>query len=386
MHLPEKRILFLLLLLAVLPVSRPLGEPSAYAASETLSVREFERLILEFSERSRYFNTNNLISNETSYLHVIPLLEELGARGQAYLGVGPDQNFTYIAHLQPEIAFIVDVRRDNLLQHLYYKSLFMKAENRWEYLSYLFGKPLPEGFRPDESARASDLVSQFRRFSSDADYFQDNLAEFWEMIRRPAPNLIRKTDAQALKQVATAFFEDNLSLKYRSHGRRPRPYYPSYEQLITETDLKGRPANYLASERHFRFLKKMQEENRIIPVVGDFGGDKALRLVGEFLKEREFKVSAFYLSNVEFYLYRSETFPRFIENVRSLPLDENSLLIRSYFSYWRPHPETVPGYFVTSLLQHAQRFLALVEEDPFINYWDMVSRYYIRNQTPMESP
>jgi hypothetical protein len=37
-----------------------------------------------------------------------------------YVGVGPYQNFTYISALDPDIAFVVDIRRKNLLHHLLY--------------------------------------------------------------------------------------------------------------------------------------------------------------------------------------------------------------------------------------------------------------------------
>ena len=78
----------------------------------------------QLSERGGYFDTDNLISNEKSYLHVIPALRDGGVTGGAYIGVGPDQNFSYIAQVRPAIAFIVDIRRDNLLLHLLFKALF----------------------------------------------------------------------------------------------------------------------------------------------------------------------------------------------------------------------------------------------------------------------
>src|SRR5437667_5845619 len=74
---------------------------------ESLSAAEFARLIRECSEEGGFFRSDNFISNETSYLHIVDKLRQLGAAGGAYLGVGPEQNFTYIAKLRPRIAFIV---------------------------------------------------------------------------------------------------------------------------------------------------------------------------------------------------------------------------------------------------------------------------------------
>ena len=73
----------------------------------------------------------------------MPDLKKRGVRGGAYVGVGPDQNFSYIAAIRPDVAFIVDVRRDNLLLHLLFKSLFTLARTRVEYLALLLGRPVP---------------------------------------------------------------------------------------------------------------------------------------------------------------------------------------------------------------------------------------------------
>ena len=43
------------------------------------------------------------------------------------------------------------------------------------------------------------------------------------------------------------------------------------------------------------------------------------------------KLTAFYVSNVEFYLFREDTFSRFITNLKQLPHAGNAVLIRSFF-------------------------------------------------------
>ncbi|MGH7445366.1 MAG: hypothetical protein ACREKM_10835, partial [Longimicrobiales bacterium] len=113
--------------------------PRAQATQDT----SFGAHILRLSEAGGYFDTDNLISNERSYLHVAPVLRER-AGGGAYLGVGPGQNFAYIALLQPHVAYIVDIRRDNLLEHLLFKALFERAGDRMEYMAALTGRVLPD--------------------------------------------------------------------------------------------------------------------------------------------------------------------------------------------------------------------------------------------------
>src|SRR5262249_38625920 len=101
---------------------------------DRLSASQFSRLVPETSQGDGFFRSDNFVSNETSYLHIVDKLEQLGAKGGAYVGVGPEQNFTYIAKVRPRIAFIVDIRRQAVLQHLMYKALFHLSANRAEFL------------------------------------------------------------------------------------------------------------------------------------------------------------------------------------------------------------------------------------------------------------
>ena len=103
----------------------------------------FAAQVASLSEPNGYFDTDNLISNERSYLEVLPDLDRLNVRGGAYIGVGPDQNFSYIAHIRPSVAYILDIRRDNLLLHLLFKAIFQQSRTRVEYLAVLFGRAVP---------------------------------------------------------------------------------------------------------------------------------------------------------------------------------------------------------------------------------------------------
>ena len=66
-----------------------------------------------------------------------------------------------------------------------------------------------------------------------------------------------------------------------------------------------------------------------MPVVGDFGGPKAIRAVGRYLRDHGATVGAFYTSNVEMYLFQSDAWKRFYENVATMPVDARSTFIRS---------------------------------------------------------
>jgi len=123
--------------------------PRVHVASDTLpkqlSDRAFWQMIVDFSERGGFFRSDNLISNESTFQQVIPELKQ-HATGGVYVGVGPDQNFTYITALQPRIAFVIDIRRQNMLLHLMYKAIIEMSEDRADFLSRLFSRPRPSHF------------------------------------------------------------------------------------------------------------------------------------------------------------------------------------------------------------------------------------------------
>src|SRR3954454_17479545 len=122
----RRRVLISVVVLAVAGCTQVGSRiPAGATASipKHLSDAEFWRLVSDISEPSGTFPSDNFVSNETLFQTVIPRLVQNPLRGGAYLGVGPDQNFTYIVALRPQVAFILDIRRQNLVLHLMYKAL-----------------------------------------------------------------------------------------------------------------------------------------------------------------------------------------------------------------------------------------------------------------------
>jgi len=103
----------------------------------------------------------------------------------------------------------------------------------------------------------------------------------------------------------------------------------TYADLMMADDGKGEFRSYLGNEQNFLFLKDLESKNLLVPVVGDFGGRKAIREVGKYIKSIDATVSAFYLSNVEQYLSQDGKMGAFLTNVSTLPLDDSSTFIRS---------------------------------------------------------
>jgi hypothetical protein len=344
-----------------------------------LSDSTFARMVARLSESGGYFDSDNLLSNESSYLHVLGRMRALGVGGGAYLGVGPDQNFSYMAQVRPRIAFIIDIRRDNLLQQLLFKSVFTKARNRAEYMALLLGRPLPRDSQRWDSATIEELVAWMD--STPASPASATAAQ--ELVIATVKEFAVPLDDRDLETIGRfhrVFIDAGLDLRYTSHNRPPRAYYPTYRQLILERDLTGKQGNYLASESDYRFLKSLQERHLVIPVVGDLAGDHALGAIGKLMTERGDKVSAFYTSNVEQYLMRDGTsFDRFAANLRRLPRDSRSVIIRSYFGggFYRQHPNSVPGYYSAQLLQTLESFAAEHEAGGYQTYRDVVTKHVL---------
>ncbi len=346
---------------------------------------EFARMMREFSEPEGYFRSDNFVSNETSYLLILDKLKELGATGGAYIGVGPEQNFTYIAKVRPQIAFIVDIRRQAVIQHLMFKALFHLADTRARFLSLLFSKPLAGKAAPQADASAEELVAYFSKAPTDGQAFIRNLALLKSTIIKNFHVPLEGNDASMLAYVYSAFRDENLNLQYRSgqfggYGYRSSGYwnyFPTLEELILEPDLHGKLGNFLATRDDYEFVRSLQENNRVIPIVGDFGGTKALATVAAYLKKNGYTVTAFYTSNVEQYLFSGGEFDGFVKNVALLPITAKSLFIRAYPNQRIPHPAQIGNHRLTTLLQKITVFLDDYRHGLYPDYWTLVRTHYI---------
>jgi hypothetical protein len=308
-----------------------------------LSGDEFWQLSTALSEPGGTFRSENLVSNEQTYQYVIPLLKATVKPGGVYLGVAPDQNFTYIAAVRPRMAFILDIRRGNLLEHLMYKALFEMSVDRADFVSRLFSRPRPASLKP--TASVLELFSAYARVPTSESLYKANVAAMkaWLIQKRRLP--LTAEDWEQLESIYYAFYWDGPGLRYTSApagmagfrgggggGFGPGGRFPSYEELIVQTDFDGVSRSYLASEDNFRFVKSLEEKNLIVPVVGNFAGPRALRSIGRYVRERRSAIAAFYVSNVEQYLFQDRLFDDFARNVAALPITGDSTFIRSVSS------------------------------------------------------
>lgn len=345
---------------------------------ERIGDEAFWRMVSDYSEPGGFFRSDNFVSNEITFQWVLPELAKTTKTGGVYLGVGPDQNFTYIVAMQPKIAFIVDIRRQNMLHHLLYKALIEMSADRAEFLARLFSRPRPTAL--DANAGAAALFQAFANVSPDSALFARNFAAVKEQLLSRHKFGLTTDDLRTIEYVYTAFFTAGPDLTYSFtmpgrgasmmfYGRR----MPTYAELMMESDGSGGQRSYLATEENFHTLRELERNNLIVPLVGDFAGDKAIRTVGQYVREHSATVTAFYTSNVEQYLFQSDDWKKFFSNVATLPVDSSSTFIRAVFNFnTAPSNTGTPGpksrTMLASIVEQVQAFT----DGRIQSYWDVI--------------
>jgi hypothetical protein len=133
-------------------------------------------------------------------------------------------------------------------------------------------------------------------------------------------------DEQKIEYIFNVFFRGGPRMDYGFASTAPNPYVPSYHMLAVSTDSHGKNWVYLAREESYKHIREMQQKNLIVPLVGDFTGGKAIKTVGQYVKDHGSTISVFYISNVEDYL--QSKWSGYLSNLGALPSDNSTLLIR----------------------------------------------------------
>lgn len=345
------------------------------ATAAELRAARLERLIATFvgaSEEHREFFSDNYISNETSYLQVAEPIERHVPEGGAYLGVGPEQNFTYIAMTRPKIAYIVDIRRDNALLHLLYKAMFERATSRAHFLSLWTGRPFDPERAPPPGADLETTIAAVEQSEPDRTVFDREHQALVDLLTTTHGLPLSKDDLASISLAHRAFFEGQLDLRFQlkfNNGRR----YPSLRELLLSVDPRGRAVGFLATDEAFEHVQRLQREHLVIPVVGDFAGDRAVASVGKAIRDAGLSVSAFYVSNVEQYLLEGKVWDAWVQNVATLPTTDASVFIRAYLDQGRAHPRQLPGHRTASVISRVADFQARQASRPFTSFYEVAT-------------
>lgn len=285
--------------------------------------------IAKLSEKAGDFPSENYVSNELSLLDVAAELRAPALQGRAYVGVGPEQSYTYLGILQPKVAYVVDIRRGNLLEHMFFRGCFEKAKTPAEFIAALFD---------DDVARTKAVMDRLGVSHS-------------------------KEDDKVVGRIQGAFAKHRLAIAYTMLGNGR-----SYPTLGETLALEG---SFTESAEAYARVRKLVIENRVIPIVGDFGGTHALRAASEDMRSRGLLLGVFYTSNVEQYLFDGRKHGVFLKSIESMPRDAESRIVRVWFDQGRPHPAQRPKVRTTQLVMRTDAF---VSGAPYKSYWDLVTR------------
>ncbi|MEO5567615.1 MAG: hypothetical protein ABIR92_03945 [Gemmatimonadaceae bacterium] len=378
--------------LTVVLADAPVGAQSTIPSQ--LSDKEFWQLVTDVSEPGGFFRSDNFLSNEMGFLYPIAELKRTTRQGGVYLGVGPEQNFTYIAALQPKMAVLFDIRRQMMVHHLMYKALFELSADRGEFLSKLFSRPRPAGI--DSMTNPIALFGLFIDAEPDSAMYRRNRIAIKDHLTKTHGFAITGEDSASLDYVYGAFYEAGPLISYsfrpgsgtaRFNGERitlrsasgdvigattvnfMRGGMANYAELQSTTDAAGSALAFLASEQTYRSVKGMHQRNMIVPVVGNFAGPKAIRAIGQYLRDHNATVTAFYLSNVEQYLFQQgDDWKKWFDNVAALPLDSTSTFIRS------GRGGTSSGVIgLASMLASMQGQVKLFLDGKILTYFDVIN-------------
>jgi hypothetical protein len=229
------------------------------------------------------------------------------------------------------MGFIIDIRRQNMLEILLHKALFEMSPDRADFVANLFSRRRPAGLDANTNVKA--LLAAFN--SAPSDGLGKNIEAVKSLLTKHG-YMLSDDDLTRISFVQGIFNRGGLSItaEYASPGS-PAGIPVTFADLMTATDRNGQAWSFLSSEAAYRYIRELHRKNLIIPLVGNFAGPSTIRRVGEYLKQRNSNVAVFYLSNVEYYL-KGPTMKAFQSNVASLPIASSSMLIR-----WSPRP-TIP--------------------------------------------
>src|SRR5437870_3979538 len=214
----NRRHLFLLAASLVFVIIIGVGTvPSGHAAAtppKELTDQQFWNLSKESSEEDGVFRSDNLLSNESSFQYIIPNLLKTAKQGRVYLGVGPEQNFTYIAALKPAIAIIIDIRHGNLDVHLMYKALFELSKDRADFVSRLFSRKRPAGLT--DKSTADDIFSKYLEAEGSKEMYEANLKAIDDLLVKKHEFPLTAGDLDGIRWAFGNYYQFGPAINYNS--------------------------------------------------------------------------------------------------------------------------------------------------------------------------
>lgn len=254
-----------------------------------------------------------VVSDEKAHWVFEPVIRGLGG---ALMGVGTDPNYLFAGWARSELLILLDFDQVVVDVHGLYRLAFLHSPDAASFLA---------AWSPGNAPAMEDRVRE--AWPSEAD--QKRVLRAFRMAR----NLVE----WRLK---------SLRNEYRRRGLR----------------------TFLDDPDQYGHLRGLFLAERVFAIRGDLTGRLAVRQVGQILRQVGIPLRIYYPSNAEKYFDCS---PDYRENMRSLPLDDRSLVLRTAGG-WKPVEHCADGFY-TYLAQPGPDFLRWMEENVACGFKRLVS-------------
>ena len=345
---------------------------SGVAADRIQPPSTFAQQITALSEPEGYFDTDNLISNESSYQQVLPELRRTRRFTAAPTWVS---GRTRTSHTSRRRALRSPSSSTSAATIFCCTSCSRRCSRSHVPASTTSRSSSAAPCPPRSSAWRAAPVDRLVSYVDAPALRLPPSTHCGRGSTPPSPAVgvtLSAEDLRTIDRFHRRFIEEGVSLRFQSTGRPPRSYYPTYRRA---SDRHGwiRPSGQLPRlRRRVPVSERSPGPRQVIPVVGDLSGPSAIAAIGKLLGVRRIEVSAFYVSNVEFYLFGEGAFPRYITNLGRLPHAGNSVIIRSVFGGFAGGYR--PGDSSVSRLQSIDELLTGVAAGKIQYYGDLVGR------------
>ena len=286
---------------------RPKGGLSS-AQKKIFFGTSFDNLALKKLCPKRYRSGSNcrdpihyIKSNEKRLHLFIPYLKNIGG---AYVGIGADQNYNFIAWARSSLVWLMDYDMVIYWLHKMHRGLILHSPTNKDYM---------------------DLWSK------------KNARKAISILRK-----VYKNDKERKMIVRV----------YRRYRRRLERYFKK-EFFHKKKEMRQ---HWLATPRHYAHIRWLYKNDRIRPMPGDLLKFNSLRGAATAAKKLGVVVRAVYLSNAEEYWHYP---PHFRESFKIMPFDAKTVIIRTLSS--RRWMTKQYSYFHYNL-QHGLQFKRAINE------------------------
>jgi hypothetical protein len=251
------------------------AEPVVAGGLAPLSAEQRALLLAGGEERIFSKREHFTVSNEYRHDLWFPYLRGLGG---VYVGVASDQNYTLMAVAGSELGYLIDLDRQVVHLHRVYMALIAASED-------------PDGF--------------LGRFGASAAQRRETRG----LLEVGLSDMSERDRAAALE-----FVETNREALYE------------YLKAVRNTRRGEQGVTWLADPALYQYIRQMVAGGRLRPINGNLAGKTAMATIAAGARALGQTVKLLYLSNAEEYLYYT---PDFVANVRGLPADPKSVVLRT---------------------------------------------------------